>query len=67
MPLQNALNLDYVIVLCDDMIKMRNFYRDVLNLKINEEAEDWVEMRAGSQTLAVGHSCSVWVLGTPAS
>ena len=45
MPLQNAQNLDYVIVLCDDMIKMRNFYRDVLSLKINEEAEDWVEMR----------------------
>lgn len=32
---------------------MRDFYRDVLDLKINEETEDWVEIRVGSTLLSL--------------
>ena len=53
MPLKNVQNLGYVILLCKDLNKMRDFYRDVLNLKINEETEDWVEIRIGSTLLSL--------------
>ena len=53
MPLRNAQNLDYVILLCQDITKMRDFYRDVLDLEINEETEDWVEIRVGSTFLSL--------------
>jgi len=53
MPLKDVQNLGYVILLCKDLTIMRDFYRDVLALKINDETEDWVEIRIGSTLLSL--------------
>jgi len=53
MPLKNVKNLGYVILLCQDLMVMRNFYRDVLGLTIADEETDWVEMRIGSTLLSL--------------
>lgn len=53
MPLKDVQNLGYVILLCKDLTKMRDFYQIVLNLKINEETEDWVEIWVGSTLLSL--------------
>ena len=53
MPLKNVRNLGYVILLCNDLIAMRDFYRDVLGLTVNDEEADWVEMRIGSTLLSL--------------
>jgi catechol-2,3-dioxygenase len=53
MPLKDVQNLGYVILLCNDLVKMRDFYQDILGLKINDETEDWVEIRIGSTLLSL--------------
>ena len=55
MALKNVEILGYVVVLCDDLNKMRDFYRDVLKLEVNEdeELEDWFEMQVGATRLAL--------------
>ena len=53
MPLKNVQSLGYVIVLCDNLTKMCDFYRDVLGLIINEETEDWIEFRIGETLLSL--------------
>ncbi len=53
MPLKDVKNLGYVILLCKDLTKMRDFYEHVLNLKIDDETEDWVEMRVGATLLSL--------------
>ena len=47
MPLKNVQILGYVVLLCDNLTKMRDFYRDVLGLVVNEETEDWIEFLIG--------------------
>lgn len=55
MSLENIRNLDYVILLCNDITVMRDFYQNVLGFTIdeNEEEEDWVQFRVGSGLLAL--------------
>jgi len=53
MPLTNVQSLGYVILLCNDLVTMRDFYRDTLHLSINEETEDWVEIRMGETLLSL--------------
>ncbi len=53
MPLKDVKNLGYVVLLCDDLIEMRDFYQTVLNLTINEETEDWIEFWVGSTLLSL--------------
>ena len=53
MPLHNVQHLGYVILLCDDLVKMRDFYQNVLDLKINDETEDWIEIFVGSTLLSL--------------
>ena len=46
--------IDYVIVLCDDINAMRNFYADVLQLPLHDEEPDhWVSFRIGSLLLGL--------------
>ncbi len=51
--LQSIRQLDYVILLCEDIPPMKQFYRDVMRLAIYSESADWVEFRAGSTLLAL--------------
>jgi catechol 2,3-dioxygenase-like lactoylglutathione lyase family enzyme len=46
-------NLDYVILLCEDIQRMRMFYLETLGLPIHRDWEDWLEMRAGNILLTL--------------
>ena len=53
MSLKDIRNLDYTILLCEDVAKMRDFYRNVLGFKIDEYREDWVKFQVGSGYLTL--------------
>lgn len=47
-------NLDYTMLLCDDIEPMRSFYVDVLGLEVQREIpRRYLELRAGAATLAL--------------
>lgn len=48
-----AEQLKYVIVLCDDLDRMKEFYRDVLVLPVESESEVNLVFRASSVFLAL--------------
>lgn len=56
MSLQSIRNLDYVILLCDDLPRMREFYARAMRM-VPEDAEDpkskWVRFRVGSGFLTL--------------
>lgn len=51
----NAIrSLDYVILPCDDVDKMKYFYSDVMGFEIDgEEPGNWVELRVGTLYLGL--------------
>jgi glyoxylase I family protein len=50
----NAIrSIDYVIVLCDDLEKMKRFYIDVFNFCIEEETDHWIAFRVGTLFLGL--------------
>ena len=55
MTLKNIRNLDYVILLCNDISVMGNFYSDVLGFEIDEDEceHNWVQFRIGSGLLCL--------------
>ena len=48
-----AMNLTYVILLCEDLPRMKAFYHESLGLPIERDWEDWVEMRLGAVLLTL--------------
>ena len=46
-------SMDYVIVLCDDLKRMKRFYADVFDFRIEEEAEHWIAFRVGTLFLGL--------------
>ena len=48
-----ALNLTYVIILCEDIDGMKAFYRDLFNFEVDSESETGLALRAGSVLLAL--------------
>ncbi|MFL5732808.1 MAG: VOC family protein [Chloroflexia bacterium] len=46
-------NLDYVVLLCEDVDAMTRFYNDTLGFPIYRAWEGWVEMRAGATLLTL--------------
>ena len=49
----NLHTLDYVILLCDDLARMKAFYHEVLGFPIERDWHDWVEMRVGAVLLTL--------------
>src|SRR5262249_19775206 len=49
--LERIRNLDYVILLCEDLEQMRTFYRDTLGFRVYRDLDAWCEMRVGSSLL----------------
>jgi len=45
--------LDYVIVLCDDLERMKTFYRDLLAFPVDSESDTGLALRAGSVLLGL--------------
>lgn len=47
-------NLDYTVLICDDLARMRVFYTEVLGFEVHEEITGgWVALRIGSSLLAL--------------
>lgn len=51
--LANIRNLDYVILLCEDLDRMRSFYHETLGFPLYRELDDWVELRVGAVLLTL--------------
>ncbi len=45
--------LNYVIILCDDLARMKAFYRDLLAFPVDSESETSLALRAGSVLLGL--------------
>lgn len=54
-PLAAIRQLDYIILLCDDPVKMRTFYQNVMGFPVYRDKWDgaWVELRVGSILLTL--------------
>jgi catechol-2,3-dioxygenase len=46
-------NLDYVVLLCDNLEHMKSFYHEILGFPIYRNWEDWVEMQVGPVLLTL--------------
>ena len=51
--LANIRNLDYVILLCEDLNRMRVFYHETLGFPIYRELDGWLELRVGTVLLTL--------------
>lgn len=51
--LKSIRHLDYVVLLCQDLPRMKAFYHDVMGFPIHLETESWIEMRVGSTLLTI--------------
>jgi glyoxylase I family protein len=47
------MNLDYVILLCEDLARTRSFYHEILGFPIERDWDGWIELRAGSVLLTL--------------
>jgi len=51
--LNHIRNLDYVVLLCEDVSQMKAFYHETLGFPIYRDWEDWIEMRVGNVLLTL--------------
>lgn len=51
--LASIRNLDYVILLCEDLARMKAFYHEVLGFPIYRDWGDWLEMHVGAILLTL--------------
>ena len=51
--LKSIRHLDYVVLLCNDLSLMKNFYHQIMGFPIYLETDFWIEMRVGSVLLAL--------------
>lgn len=51
--LTHIRNLDYVILLCEEMARMKDFYHEILGFPIHRDWGDWLEMRVGEVLLTL--------------
>jgi catechol 2,3-dioxygenase-like lactoylglutathione lyase family enzyme len=53
MGIDSIRNLDYVVLLCEDMGRARQFYLDVMKFRIERETPRWVSFHVGSGLLCL--------------
>ena len=46
-------NIDYVVLLCEDIDRMKWFYHEILGFPIYRDWPGWVEMRVGASLLTL--------------
>lgn len=51
--LKTIRNLDYVVILCDDLPRMKQFYQSVMGFPVYRDLGDWVEMQVGAVLLTL--------------
>lgn len=59
--LKSIRNLDYVVLLCDDLPRMKDFYHRVMGFPIHLETASWIELRVGSILLTLSRRDRPWV------
>jgi catechol 2,3-dioxygenase-like lactoylglutathione lyase family enzyme len=52
-PLTPRLKLTYVLILCEDIERMKAFYRDLFAYEVDSESETGLALRAGNVLLAL--------------
>ena len=53
MGLGSIRNIDYVILLCEDLVRARRFYLEVMKLRLERETPRWVSFHVGSGLLCL--------------
>ena len=53
MGLASIRNLDYVVLLCEDLARARQFYLEVMKFRIERETPRWVSFQVGSGLLCL--------------
>ena len=53
MSLKDIRTVDYVVLLCTNMMETRRFYQDVMGFPIDFDSENWVSFRVGSTLLTL--------------
>ena len=53
MGLGSIRNLDYVVLLCEDLARARQFYLDVMKFRLERETPRWVSFHVGSSLLCL--------------
>ena len=53
MGLGSIRNLDYVVLLCEDLVRARQFYLDVMKFRLERETPRWVSFHVGSSLLCL--------------
>ncbi len=53
--------VDYTVLLCNDLDRMRLFYCDVMGFAAHLETPSWIEFRLGSTILALSRRDRPWV------
>ncbi len=51
--LKTIRNLDYVVLLCNDLALMKSFYQSTMGFSIYLETDSWIEMQVGSVLLTL--------------
>lgn len=46
-------NLDYVVLLCNDLTAMKRFYHEIMGFPIYLETPSWIELRVGAVLLTL--------------
>lgn len=46
-------NLDYVILLCEDVDKMKTFYTETMGFEVHRELPGWIDLKVGSSLLTI--------------
>ena len=53
MGIDSIRNIDYVILLCEEMVRTRRFYLEVMKFPLEKDTPDWVSFRVGSGLLSL--------------
>lgn len=53
MGIASIRNIDYVVLLCEDIVRARRFYLEVMKFRIERETPSWVSFHVGSGLLCL--------------
>jgi catechol 2,3-dioxygenase-like lactoylglutathione lyase family enzyme len=53
MGIDSIRNIDYVILLCEDMVRARRFYLEVMKFRLERDTPTWVSFHVGSGLLCL--------------
>lgn len=51
--LKSIRHLDYVVLLCNDLPRMKHFYHQIMGFSIHLETPSWIELRVGATLLTL--------------